>query len=161
VSLPASAPVAAALSGLALPPGMRLLLGIDTVSVAGVRESMAQFGARFEARLFTAHELHSASRGTQPQREERLAARFAAKEAALKAFGWSNAGIDWRDIEVHTDAGTGQPALALHGRAAELAGRLACGPASLSLSHDGDQAVAIVAALTSAPTTDAALPTPR
>jgi len=161
VSLPASAPVAAALSGLALPPGMRLLLGIDTVSVAGVRESMAQFGARFEARLFTAHELHSASRGTEPQRQERLAARFAAKEAALKAFGWSNAGIDWRDIEVHTDASTGQPTLNLHGRAAELAGRLACGPASVSLSHDGDQAVAIVAALASAPVLDAAADSPR
>lgn len=141
------APVAAALGALALPPQTRLLLGIDTVSVAGIRESLAAFGARFEARLFTAHELHSASRGTATQREERLAARFAAKEATLKAYGWAEAGVDWRDIEVRTDPASGQPSLVLHGRAATLAAAQASGPASVSLSHDGDQAVAVVAAL--------------
>ena len=77
---------------------------------------------------------------------ERLAARFAAKEAALKAFDLGNEGVDWRDIEVRKLAG-GACRLELHGKAAALAAERGAGEIALSLSHDGDYATAVVTAL--------------
>ncbi len=122
-------------------------VGIDTVLVSGIEASLAAFGERFMTRLFTPHEIETAS-ATPARRAERLAARFAAKEAAIKAFDLAEAGIDWRHIEVCSDA-AGRPRLALHGRAAERAQRLGSVDIALSLSHDGDQACAVVAALIS------------
>ena len=137
--------LAARLGGALLPGQGALRVGIDTVQVSGVRASLDAFGERFVTRLFTAHEIETAGR-SPAQRAERLAARFAAKEAAIKAFDLAEAGIDWRHIEVRSDA-AGRPHLALHGRAAECARRLGSSAMALSLSHDGDQACAIVAAL--------------
>ncbi|HMA08101.1 MAG TPA: 4'-phosphopantetheinyl transferase superfamily protein [Ramlibacter sp.] len=76
-----------------LPAGMRL--GFDLVQVSRVAESIEQFGAAFETRLFTHDELAYAHAGSGVA-NERLAARFAAKEAVIKALQLSNAGIDWR-----------------------------------------------------------------
>jgi holo-[acyl-carrier protein] synthase len=118
-------------------------VGIDIVQVSRIAESLASFGERFRRRLFTAGELAYADR-SPALAAERLAARFAAKEAALKAFDLCEAGIDWREIEVCRQA-DGACRLALHGKAAAQA----CtdpDSVSLSLSHDGDYAVAIVAA---------------
>ena len=64
----------------------------------------------------------------------------------MKAFGLSEAGVGWRDIEV-TRAADGACSLALHARAAEWAERSGCTQISVSLSHDGDYAAAVVAAL--------------
>ena len=77
---------------------------------------------------------------------QRYAVRFAAKEAALKAFDLTHAGINWRDIEVVRGEG-GACSLQLHGKAARLVGSLAASDISLSLSHDGDYAVAVVVAM--------------
>jgi holo-[acyl-carrier protein] synthase len=77
-------------------------------------------------------------------RVERLAARFAAKEAAVKAFGLADAGVNWRDLEVERLPG-GAPVLRVHGRAAEVLRARGIAHWALSLSHDGDHAVAVVA----------------
>ena len=131
--------------------GVGLRLGIDTVQVSAVEASLLAFGDRFLQRLFTAGEIATCA-ATPARCPERLAARFAAKEAAIKAFDLAEAGVDWRQIEVVSDA-AGRPRLALHGRAAALVRSLGAAEIALSLSHDGDQACAVVAALPSiAPT---------
>jgi holo-[acyl-carrier protein] synthase len=126
-----------------------LRVGIDVVLINHIEDSLRKFGRRFVQRLFTEQEAAYAMQ-SQDLAPQRLAARFAAKEAAIKAFGWSEASIDWRDIEV-VRADTGACHLELHGHAAELLA--AWGPAqiALSLSHDGNYAVAVVTALPSSP----------
>jgi holo-[acyl-carrier protein] synthase len=120
-------------------------IGIDTVRVSAITESLAQFGPRFLRRLFTQAEVDSASLAPA-QRDERLAARFAAKEAVIKALDLAEFGADWREIEVVSRPGA-PPRLALHGRVAGHAQRLGALEFSLSLSHDGDQACAAVITL--------------
>ncbi len=120
-------------------------VGLDLVDVRRMRESIERFGDRLMCRLFSAQELAYA-RGQAARTAEHLAARFAAKEAAIKAFALSEAGAGWHDIEVrrHTD---GACSLELRGRAAEAAQRLGVTHIALSLSHDGDYAGAVVTAL--------------
>jgi holo-[acyl-carrier protein] synthase len=118
-------------------------VGIDIVQISRVAESVAAFGDRFTQRLFTPLELAYAS-SVPSLRSQRLAARFAAKEAALKAFDLCEAGIDWRDIEVARQP-DGACHLQLHGKAAECA-NAHDDQVALSLSHDGDYAMAVIAA---------------
>lgn len=118
-------------------------LGVDVVHISRIRQSLAWFGERFVQRLFTAQEAADAGQAAALQ-AERLAARFAAKEAALKAFGLCHEGIGWRDLEVVRQA-DGSCHLVLHGRAAELVARSGLTQWALSMSHDGDHAVAVVA----------------
>lgn len=129
-----------------LPPasagGFRV--GIDLVDVRRIRESVGRFGDRFVRRLFSDDELTDARQGVGWSME-RLAARFAAKEAAIKAFDLGEAGIGWRDIEV-CRLPAGGCRLALHGAAATQAGRLGISGMALSLSQDGDYAGAVVTA---------------
>ena len=75
---------------------------------------------------------------------ERYAARFAAKEAAMKALGtgW-NYGVRWRDVEVARQPGQ-RPTIVFHGKAAEFASRLGAQHAALSISHTAEQAIAQV-----------------
>jgi holo-[acyl-carrier protein] synthase len=75
---------------------------------------------------------------------ERFAARFAAKEAGMKALGtgWRR-GLTWRDLEV-TNFASGRPALTFHGKAAEIAERLGVHNVSLSITHTAGQAMAMV-----------------
>jgi holo-[acyl-carrier protein] synthase len=120
-------------------------LGIDIVHIDRIRESMRDFGQRFEERMFTPAEAQYA-RAVPGQQAERLAARFAAKEAAIKALSLSEAGVDWRDIEVVRET-DGSCRLALHGKAAEAARARGIARALVCLSHDGDYAAAVVAAL--------------
>ena len=119
-------------------------MGIDIVQISRIQESLLAFGDRFACRLFTERE-----RGDADQRAElaprRYAARFAAKEAALKAFDLAHAGVNWRDIEVLADP-WGGCSLRLHGKAARLVDALPAENISLSLSGDGDYALAVVVA---------------
>ena len=126
-----------------LPPGMRL--GFDLVQVSRIAESIEQFGAAFEQRLFTREELAYAHGGAGLA-AERLAARFAAKEAVIKALQLSEAGVGWHDIEVRKRDG-GDCEVRLHGRAAAIAASQGVDRILLCLSHDGDYAGAVVAAL--------------
>lgn len=118
-------------------------LGVDLVHLPRVAQALDAFGERFVQRLFTAQEALDA--GAQPVvRVERLAARFAAKEAAIKAFGLAEVGVNWRDLEV-ARLPDGAPVLRVHGRAAAVLQSRGVAHWALSLSHDGDHAVAVVA----------------
>jgi holo-[acyl-carrier protein] synthase len=121
--------------------GMALRVGIDLVRVSRVNESLAAFGDRFLRRIFTDAEIAYAT-AAPAQTGERLAARFAAKEAAKKALGAGD-GIGWRQIEV-VRAPSGACSLSFHDQAARAAG--GCLPA-VSLSHEGDFATAVVVLL--------------
>lgn len=119
-------------------------MGFDLVKIPGVVDSVAQFGDRFKQRLFTPAELAYADAGGE-QWPERLAARFAAKEATIKALNLANAGVSWREIEVEK-LPSGACQLVLHGGVAALAETQAVQQLCLSLSHDGDYAGAFVVA---------------
>ena len=137
-------------------PAAGVRVGIDTVSVPSIVDSLAHFGERFVQRFFTAQEAADA-RAVQGDAamHERLAARFAAKEAVIKALDLPEAGIGWRDIEL-TRGANGRPALALHGRAAEVAKALGVREWAVSISHEREQACAVVVALLGAAPTGTA-----
>lgn len=122
-----------------------LRVGIDIAQISAIGASIDAFGARFTGRFFTAAEVAYAEQAPALTMQ-RYAARFAAKEAAIKAFGLSEAGISWREVEVGR-APDGGCTLAVHGRAAERVERSGCTQIALSLSHDGDYATAMVVAL--------------
>lgn len=126
-------------------PSRGLLVGFDLVRISRITESIDKFGDLFKHRLFTQCELDYAHSG-EGLCAERLAARFAAKEATIKALKLSNAGIGWREIEVRK-LHDGDCVLALHGRVAELASSLGVATIALSLSHEGDYAGAMVSVL--------------
>lgn len=114
-------------------------VGIDLVQVSRIAESIERFGDRFLQRVFTDGELAYA-RSAPALELARLAGRFAAKEAAIKALDLAERGVGWRQIEVERTA-SGAPALRLHGEAARAAGDAEL---ALSLSHEGDYATAVV-----------------
>jgi holo-[acyl-carrier protein] synthase len=117
-------------------------IGIDIIEVARVREVLART-PRFVARVFTTTErAYCDSRGAVAA--QHYAARFAAKEAALKALGtgWSG-GIAWHDVEVVSQE-TGAPSLNFSGRARELFQQSGATLAHLSLSHTAEHAIAQV-----------------
>ncbi len=127
------------------PAAERMRVGMDVVDIRRISESIDKFGERFFQRLFSEDEISYALSG-EGQTAQRLAARFAAKEAAIKAFNLGEAGVNWRDIEVQK-LPSGACRLALHGRAASHAEQLGVCEIALSLSHDGDYAAAVVTAL--------------
>jgi holo-[acyl-carrier protein] synthase len=116
--------------------------GIDIAEVPHIRQSIERFGDRFLQRIYTAAERRYCD--SKANRAERYAARFAAKEAAMKALGtgWSH-GVRWRDCEVARLPG-GRPTMVFHGRAGEIAAKLGVKNAALSLSHTEEQAIAQV-----------------
>jgi holo-[acyl-carrier protein] synthase len=116
--------------------------GIDIVEVARVAATMERFGERFLRRVFTEAEIRYCE--AKLNRAERYAARFAAKEAGLKAIGTGlRGGVSWRELQVGREPG-GRPTLAFSGKAAEYAGRLGARRTSLSLSHTREHAIAQV-----------------
>jgi holo-[acyl-carrier protein] synthase len=116
--------------------------GIDVAEVPRIRQSIARFGDRFLHRVYTTGEIRYCE--SKANRVERYAARFAAKEAAMKALGtgWSR-GVRWRDCEVVRLPG-GRPSIVFHGRAGAFAAQLGVKNAALSLSHTKAQAFAQV-----------------
>jgi holo-[acyl-carrier protein] synthase len=120
-------------------------VGIDLVSVADVEGSMATFGQRYLDHVFTRAEQRAAA---GPDAANRLAARFAAKEAAVKALRLHPDTVaPWTSIEVRTDA-DGWASLALTGGPAETAARAGLGDFVVSLTHEGGFAAAVVMATT-------------
>jgi holo-[acyl-carrier protein] synthase len=124
---------------------MKMRVGVDLVRVQQIEQSLSRFGDRFLRRLFTEGEIAYAT-SVPARAAERLAARFAAKEAVKKALGAAADSAVWRHIEVRRTA-TGSPEIALHGAAQEAAAAAGISEFSVSLSHDGDYAVAMVAAM--------------
>src|SRR5215831_439022 len=121
-----------------------MAIGVDICDVGRIRRALeASTGARFRARVFTvAEQAYCEARGRA--RFASYAARFAAKEAAMKALGtgWS-AGVTWQDFEVVRGEGE-PPRLVLHGRAAELARQRRMVRWLVALSHERTGAVASV-----------------
>jgi holo-[acyl-carrier protein] synthase len=116
--------------------------GIDIAEVPRIRQSIERFGQRFLQRIFTPGEIRYCD--SKANRYERYAARFAAKEAAMKALGtgW-NHGVRWCDCEVVRMPG-GRPTIAFHGKAGEFAIKLGVRNTALSISHTVEQAIAQV-----------------
>jgi len=116
--------------------------GIDLAEVPRIRASIERFGDKFIQRIYTAAEIAYVER--KANRFERYAARFAAKEAGMKAIGtgWKR-GVRWRDFEV-ANLPSGKPTLRLHGVAAEVASRLRVRNVSLSLTHTAELGMAHV-----------------
>jgi holo-[acyl-carrier protein] synthase len=116
--------------------------GIDVAEVPRVAAAIERFGRRFIQRIFTEAEIRYCD--PKANRVERYAARFAAKEAGMKALGtgW-NHGVRWRDVEVRRQPGQ-RPTIVFHGKAAEFAKKLRVVNAALSITHTADQAIAQV-----------------
>ena len=116
--------------------------GIDIVEVERIARAIEQYGDRFLQRIFTEGERRYCE--SKANRIERYAARFAAKEAAMKALGtgWSH-GIRWQDIEICREP-SGRPTIKFHGNAAEFAAKLGATRVAVSISHTSAQAMAHV-----------------
>jgi holo-[acyl-carrier protein] synthase len=116
--------------------------GVDLAEVPRIRASIERFGARFVDRIFTPAEIAYVER--KANRFERYAARFAAKEAGMKAIGtgWKR-GVTWKDFEV-TNLPSGKPTLKLHGVAGAIAAKLGVRNISLSLTHTAELGMAHV-----------------
>jgi holo-[acyl-carrier protein] synthase len=116
--------------------------GIDICEVPRIAQSIARFGVRFLHRVFTDDEIRYCE--SKKNSVERYAARFAAKEAAMKALGTgASRGVTWRSIEVAHAPG-GRPIVNLDGGAKQIADRLGVKRISLSLTHTDSTAMAIV-----------------
>ena len=122
-----------------------LRLGIDLVHIPRIQESLDRHSGAFERKLFSEAEIAYAN-AAPAHRAARFAARFAAKEALIKAAALTEDGVSWRDMEVVRED-SGYCRLQLHGRALELARQRGASRFLLSLSHDGEYAAAVVAAL--------------
>ena len=118
-------------------------LGLDAVDVDRFRRVLARRPGLAE-RVFTDGERAYGGRFADPA--PRLAARFAAKEATMKALGVGLGAFDLRDVEVRNDPG-GAPHLLVTGRAAALAESLGVSSFRVSLTHTDTMAEAVVAAL--------------
>ena len=116
--------------------------GIDLCEVDRMRQAIERHGTRFLRRIFTQREIQYVER--KFNRFERYAARFAAKEAGMKALGtgW-HGGITWHDFEV-ANLPSGKPTLRLSGRAAEVAAGLGVTSVALSLTHTKETGMAFV-----------------
>jgi holo-[acyl-carrier protein] synthase len=121
---------------------MILGTGVDLAEVHRIRASVERFGERFVRRIYTAAEIAYVER--KANRYERYAARFAAKEAGMKAIGtgWKR-GVTWQDFEV-ANLPSGKPTLRFHGVAAQIADRLGVRHVSLSLTHTSELGMAHV-----------------
>ncbi|MFZ5874810.1 MAG: holo-ACP synthase [Nitrospirota bacterium] len=116
-------------------------IGIDLVRISRVRETLGRWADRFLARVLSQDE--STYCRTRLDPAPHVAARFAAKEAAMKALGVGWAGASWREFEV-VNMPSGQPVLRVSGRAAQRMATLGADTAFVSLTHDGDYAAAQV-----------------
>jgi holo-[acyl-carrier protein] synthase len=117
-------------------------MGVDIAEVPRVQAAIERFGDRFLKRLFTEGEIRYCE--SKANKYERFAARFAAKEAALKAIGtgWKR-GVTWLDVEI-VRLPSGRPTIQFRGKAAEFAHRLGTRNVSVSLSHTEQIAIAHV-----------------
>jgi holo-[acyl-carrier protein] synthase len=116
--------------------------GVDLAEVPRIQASIERFGEKFIKRIYTPREIAYVER--KANQFERYAARFAAKEAGMKAIGtgWRR-GVSWQDFEV-ANLPSGKPTLLLHGVAAKFADKLGVKNVSLSLTHTKELGMAHV-----------------
>jgi holo-[acyl-carrier protein] synthase len=117
-------------------------IGVDIVDIARIQALLDRYGERFLRRVFTGKETAYAMSGANTA--ERLAGRFAVKEAVMKAFGTGKSqGILWRDVETLRGR-FGKPEVHLHGQAVRWMTQRGGGAVHVSITHDGGKAVAFV-----------------
>lgn len=115
---------------------------MDIVDIARIQALLDRYGERFLRRVYTEAESAYAMDGAN--RAERLAGRFAVKEAVMKALGTGKSqGILWRDVET-VRGRFGKPEVRLHGQAVKWVKVRGWGAAHVSITHDGGKAVAFV-----------------
>jgi len=116
--------------------------GVDLAEVPRIKASIERFGQKFIERIYTPREIAYVER--KANKFERYAARFAAKEAGMKAIGtgWRH-GVRWQDFEV-TNLVSGKPTLKFHGVAAKVAEKLGVRNVALSLTHTAEYGMAHV-----------------
>ena len=118
-----------------------IAIGLDATEIRRIERTWRRYGDRFVRRIFTDHERAYCVRRRDPA--QHLAARFAAKEAAMKALGTGHSqGVLWRDIEVVRSSGP--PQLWFHGTAALRAHAIGCRKALVTLTHSEALALAQV-----------------
>ena len=116
--------------------------GVDLCEVPRVESAISRHGRRFIERIFTPREIAYCE--SKANKFERYAARFAAKEAGMKALGTGmRGGITWQDFEV-INLPSGRPTLKFSGKAAAVAQKLAVANVVLSMTHTSQQAMAMV-----------------
>jgi holo-[acyl-carrier protein] synthase len=124
---------------------MGLSVGIDLASVASVDDALRDFGERYLERVYTTREVEDCRVGSTLS-ATRLAARFAVKEAAFKALRVPrDCAVPWRTVEL-VNGPSGAPELRLTGEAADLAAAGGIVELSVSLTHEGPFAAAVVLA---------------
>lgn len=128
------------------PAEPRLAVGVDLEQVSRVATLLERHPERFLERHFTPRE-----RADCAGAANRIAARWAAKEAVAKALGSGIGRMGWHEVEIVCDA-RGAPELHLHGEALRVARELGLSRWSISLSHVGDHALAVAAAVGAAET---------
>ena len=117
-------------------------IGVDIVDIARIQALLDRYGERFLRRVYTEAETAYAMGGANAA--ERLAGRFAVKEAVMKALGTGKSlGILWRDVET-VRGPSGKPVVRLWGQAVKWAKMRGGGPVHASITHDGGKAVAFV-----------------
>ena len=113
-------------------------VGVDIIEIARIEKAINRWGDRFFRRIYTELELKICHK-----RPARLAARFAGKEAVMKALGTGVRGISWREIEILSEP-SGKPQVHLYGKAQKRASDLGLDRVAISLSDSKEYAVAFV-----------------
>jgi len=113
-------------------------IGVDIIEIARIEQAIARWGESFLHRIYTKSELKFYHK--QPSS---LAARFAGKEAIIKAIGAPTKGISWREIEILSDP-SGKPSVHLYGKAQKQANNLGLDKLAISLSHSKEHAIAFI-----------------
>jgi holo-[acyl-carrier protein] synthase len=117
-------------------------VGVDLAEVPRIRASFERFGEKFRDRIYTPLEIAYCE--SKANKYERYAARFAAKEAGMKAIGTGmRRGVRWVDFEV-ANLPSGKPTLRFHGVAAQYAERLGVTNIALSMTHTSETSMAHV-----------------
>jgi len=115
-----------------------LCTGVDIIEIARIRRVIDRWGERFLQRVYTEAEIRLSH-----NRAGRLATRFAAKEAVMKALGTGVRGVGWKEIEILSER-SGKPIAHLHGNARKRAIKLGIDELAVSLSDSRENAIAVV-----------------
>jgi holo-[acyl-carrier protein] synthase len=113
-------------------------VGVDIIEIARIERAIARWGERFLRRVYTEREIELCQ-----SRAASLAARFAAKEAVMKALGTGIKGAGWQEVETLPNP-RGQPVVYLHGRSQSRAEEIGLKGLAISLSHTREYAIASV-----------------
>jgi holo-[acyl-carrier protein] synthase len=113
-------------------------IGVDIIEIARIEKAIKRWGESFLRRLYTDSELRLCRK-----RPSSMAARFAGKEAVMKALGTGARGVSWREIEILAEP-SGKPVVHLHGKAQERARYLGLDRIAISLSDSKEYAIAFV-----------------